>query len=154
MTAPAIILGTFADLKTVKTRSVVQIVVEVPIEQGKQVVDAFGFPQPGAEIPVAVTRFRDDKKPQEPEQKPKRPGTRFADMPPSQQAGMLCNDPVFQTWACKLKPCLLTARNRILRECGIASRKELDSDRNAHIFWGEMLSKFHANTGRTAEERG
>lgn len=53
----AVISGTFSDLKTVKTRGVLQMVIEVPIEKGAAVVKAFGFPQPGAEIPVAVARL-------------------------------------------------------------------------------------------------
>lgn len=59
MDKPAAIAGTFADLKSVKTRSVVQLVIEVPIEQAEAVIRAFGYPQPGHEIPVAVARLLD-----------------------------------------------------------------------------------------------
>lgn len=57
MNSNAIIAGTFADLKTVKTRSVVQMIVEVPIERAEEVVMMFGFPQPGSEVTVAVARL-------------------------------------------------------------------------------------------------
>jgi hypothetical protein len=57
MTDLAAIQGTFADFKTVKSRSVVQIVIEIPIEAGKRAIDILGFPQPGAEIPVALARL-------------------------------------------------------------------------------------------------
>jgi hypothetical protein len=57
MTNLAAIQGTFADFKTVKSRSVVQIVIEIPIEAGKHAIDVLGFPQPGAEIPVALARL-------------------------------------------------------------------------------------------------
>ncbi len=155
MTDPAIILGTFADFKTVKTRSVVQIIVEVPIERGKQVVEAFGFPQPGAEIPVAVTRFVEDAVPVQPEpEKPTRPGRPFADMPPSQQAGMLCTDKEFQKWAAPQSPTEDYARLVILHTCRIDSRRELDCSDAAHGRWDTMLAQFRTNMGQTAEQRG
>jgi len=55
--APIVIEGTFADIKSVRTRSVVQMVIEVPIEHAAEIVSAFGFPQPGEEIHVVVARL-------------------------------------------------------------------------------------------------
>ncbi len=55
----AVIQGTFADMKTVKTRKTLQIVLEVPIEMGEQVVRAFGFPDPSKEVNVAIARLQD-----------------------------------------------------------------------------------------------
>lgn len=46
MTELAAISGTFADFKLIKTRSVAQLVIEIPIEQSKKAIDAFGFPLP------------------------------------------------------------------------------------------------------------
>ena len=154
MTDPSIILGTFADFKTVKTRSVVQVIVEVPIERGKQVVEAFGFPRPGAEVPVAITRVKPDHIVKQEPEKPKRPGRAFASMPPSQQAGIMCNDDVFQKWASPEQPMPLAARRHILVGCGIDSRRELDSNQAAAQCWTGMLSRFRADTGRTTEQRG
>ena len=104
---------------------------------------------------VAFARVGDDGEPveQEPE-KPKRPGRPFADMPPSQQAGMLCNDEGFQRWASRDNPCPDIARALILGTCCIKSRKELDSSGEASFAWDNMLSRFRAETGRTAEQRG
>ena len=119
-----------------------------------EVPDDLALAPLGARYMLGLARIGDDEEPQEPEQKkPKRPGTPFDKMPPSQQAGILCNDPVFQKWANPGNPTAEGARRAVLKECGIASRKELDRDRNAHIFWGEMLAKFRADTGRTAEQR-
>ena len=53
----AAIQGNYSDLKTVKTRSVAQMIIEVPIEQGEEIVRIFGFPRPGQEIPVAIARL-------------------------------------------------------------------------------------------------
>jgi len=75
--------GSYADLKTIKTRSSVQMIVEFPIEAGAEIVRKFGFPQPGEEIPVAIARI-------EPvEEEPRRKS--FA-----QQAKMLAKDDLFK----------------------------------------------------------
>lgn len=58
MSDNAVITGMFADLKTIKTRSSIQIVIEVPVEYGKRVIDVLGFPQPGAEVPVVIARLQ------------------------------------------------------------------------------------------------
>jgi hypothetical protein len=56
--ADAVFQGTYSDWKLVKTRSVVQIVIEVPLEQAQHVYQVLGgMPQPGAEMPVAVARL-------------------------------------------------------------------------------------------------
>lgn len=55
----AVIQGTFADMKTVKTRKTLQIIIECPIELGEQVVKAFGFPDPSKEVNVAIARLND-----------------------------------------------------------------------------------------------
>lgn len=155
MADPAIILGTFADLKTVKTRSVVQLIVEVPIERGKQVVEAFGFPQPGAEVPVAVTRVKDATVAEQSKApKPKRPAERWEEMSPVKQAGIMCNDAAFQRWSCPVDKTFAGTRNRILAHCGIGSRKELNSNPEAAGRWSAMLDQFRADTGRTTEQRG
>ena len=40
------IKGTYADFKTVKSRSVVQMVIEIPIEQSTELVSKCGIPIP------------------------------------------------------------------------------------------------------------
>lgn len=51
---PAVIRGTFSDWRPVKTRGVLQLVIEVPVEQAQHVMDTLGFPMPGEEKFVAV----------------------------------------------------------------------------------------------------
>ncbi|KKK48898.1 hypothetical protein LCGC14_3140520, partial [marine sediment metagenome] len=108
----------------------------------------------------------DDEEPQEPE-KPKRPGRPFADMPPSQQAGMLCNDAAFQKWVVDNHGYVLkqggeqfeyllnptSAREFVLQECAICSRTNLDSNAAAEQRWYALLVQFRADTGRTTEQR-
>jgi hypothetical protein len=142
MTDPAVISGTFADLKIVKTRSVVQIVIEVPIEQGKQIVEAFGFPQPGAEIPVAVARLDE-----QPVKAPKRYSR-------AQKAGILCNDPHFQKWIATQGPYSADeggAKLGVYGLCKIQSRRELNQSLVAETAWDKLVMEFEATTERLAE---
>ena len=142
MTDPAVISGTFADLKIVKTRSVVQMVIEVPIEQGSQIIEAFGFPQPSAEIPVAVARL--DK---QPVKAPKRYSR-------AQMAGILCNDPHFQKWIAT-KGGWTEDQNGAVQGiyslCVIKSRRELDKGGFAADTWDKLVMEFEATTERLAE---
>ena len=82
-----VIQGTYADFKLVKTRSVVQMVIEVPIEQANTLVDMFGIPNAGTESWVAVAALQRD-----PIQKNEE-ATKAV-----QLAGMLCNAPSFGVW--------------------------------------------------------
>lgn len=62
MTAAAF-TGSYSNIKLIRSRSVMQIIVEVPIEQAEAVIAAFGVPQPGHERPVAVALFHSDGTP-------------------------------------------------------------------------------------------
>jgi hypothetical protein len=146
MPAPAAISGTFSDLKTVKSRSVVQLVIEVPIEQGAAVIEAFGFPQPGAEIHVAVARLVAASTTIEHQPKDEKPRRKFSDMPRWQQSGIRCNEPAFWKW-------LIDRHNfgvdtpqeaaEAVREiCGVFSRAELDSQPTAGERWDRMEAEF------------
>lgn len=53
----AVIAGSFADYRLVKSRSVLQVIVEIPIEMQGAAFAALGYPLPGTEIPVAVARL-------------------------------------------------------------------------------------------------
>jgi hypothetical protein len=48
------IQGTYSDFKIIKSRSVAQIIVEVPLEKAEEIVDIFGLPQPEQELWVGV----------------------------------------------------------------------------------------------------
>jgi hypothetical protein len=131
MTDAAVIAGTFADLKTVKTRSVVQMIVEVPIESAGQVVEAFGFPQPGNEVPVAVARLTGTKAPED-------KGRSWDNMPRAQQAGILCADRKFQRWLGVDNE--NTAALRVRTKLEVPSRSDIDA--LAPVEWDAMVSDF------------
>lgn len=138
MSALAGISGTYSDLKLVKTRSVVQIVVEVPIEQAEAVVRAFGIPQPGKEIPVALARL--SERPAEP--KPKKGSL-------AQRAAILCGDPVYQRFLSEqfrnLHVSNPDAAATVTRDmCKVKSRAEFDTDPEAAKRWDAVWGAFQA----------
>lgn len=163
----AAIQGTFADLKSVKTRSVVQMVVEIPIEQAEQIVRAFGFPQPGAEIAVAVARLNPEKAeaalaPPEPPAKPKK---RFHELPLSQQAALRCLDARFRAyldvaafpeWLAVKRggsPEEEWTRRFIYGFCNVQSRAELDTRGSAGSSWMDLNARYEQWTGLATEPR-
>lgn len=138
MTANAVIAGSFADLKTVKSRSVLQMIVEVPIEHGERLVAMFGFPQPGTEIAVAVARLVAETPAPEPQ--PVKERTPWDAMRHSQQAAILCGDIGFQRW---IKADDKEAAAEFVRQhCGVPSRKDLDQDDEAASRWNRLAGMF------------
>ena len=151
------ILGTYADLKIIKTRSVVQIVVEVPLERGKEVTDLFGLPQPNAEVPVVVARMDpeqlapsnvvqiEDHRPDDDDpQKPPRPL--------SQIAAILCNNAVFQKFIEEQsdgwdhRPTSDEAAEWLRANCGIKSRVELNANEVAAQRFKKIRGQYDAWT--------
>ncbi len=147
MTDRAAIAGVFADMKSVKTRSVVQMIVEIPIEQAEAVVQMFGYPKPGAEVPVAVARLKakpsaeivSDDTPTLQKRQPRR----WEDMPPSQAAALACQSLPFRQWLGAT--CAATADEQLKLMLGISSKSELDTDPVAAEMWKAQLSSYRAH---------
>lgn len=142
MTDEAVITGTFADMKLVKTRSAMQLVIEVPIEHGKKVIEAFGLPVPGAEIPVAVARLAAaDIVPQPQKQR----NGKLA-----QRSALLCADPRFLRFIGETCPSIRQPRDAneaadaVRMVCGVKSRAEFDTNDEAAQRWLTLKGKFDA----------
>ena len=119
MSTPAI-RAAFADWRPVKSRAVLQLVLEVPIEQTKLVLDTLGAPIPGTEkwVGVALLNLEAGIPPPACETKEEplpgaageaglpAPSTasasgsrrRFADLPLPQQVALRCQDEQFRRW--------------------------------------------------------
>jgi hypothetical protein len=134
----AAIAGSYSDLKLVKSRSVCQVVVEIPIEQAERFIAAFGMPIPGSEKPVALALL--NAEPKKPEEQVRR---HFAQLPRSQQAALMCNDPAFQKWCGEDAD---GSAAYVRRACIVNSRADLDRD--------ELLFLFRQQSGRMTERRG
>jgi hypothetical protein len=161
----AAIQGTFADLKSVKTRSVVQMVVEIPIEQAERIVSMFGFPQPGAEIAVAVARLDPEKASPSPPEAPAKPKKRFSEYSLAEQAGMRCQDAAFQSWLyvryreqCDGAGLTMESASEIAASvvrwyCGVDSRRDLDNFTAAGGVWEGFNAEFEQWAGLVPEAR-
>lgn len=135
MTAPAAIQADFVDLKFIKGRKVMQVILELPIEAGATFVATFGTPNPSTGTPVALARIQPAAK-AEPERK------QWDDLSLAQQAGILCSDPQFQTWFSV--PTAEAAATKLRIRCNIASRSELDTNRDAARRFREINSGYRA----------
>lgn len=95
MSAPAAMQADYTDLRFVKGRKVIQVVLELPIEAGAQFVSVFGTPNPATSVPVAIARINGNAKPEAPAEKTKRP---WGELSIAQQAGILCGEKRFQVF--------------------------------------------------------
>ena len=122
------ILATFTDLKPIKGRKVVQIVLEAPMEKADEVLAALGgYPQSDNPQWVGVAPI-DPEASQKPQEKPK--GGKLA-----QRAGILCGEGAFRKFMFMKFGKSSTGPDGIavqLRSiCGISSRADLDQDKEA-----------------------
>ena len=123
MTDALVIAGTYADFKFVKTRKVVQVVIEIPSEQSAHALKILGgMPNPAAEQPVAIALLNPSKG----KDTPKSEGQTCVKM-----AHAMCRDTRFQTWVAYQMDGFdrdMTAhdatRKFIIEHCGITSRAD------------------------------
>lgn len=120
-----VLKATYADLKTVKTRSTCQLILELPIEALTDVVALLGAPVPGNEVWVAVARLRLDGTAQPvAELEPPRKTSSLA-----QIAGILCNERAFQQFI-KVKDAD-EAAEYVRAHCRVSSRANIDGNPDA-----------------------
>jgi hypothetical protein len=172
---PAAFSGTYSDLKLVKTRSVAVVHIEIPIEQAAAFVAVFGMPLPGSERPVALALLkaspgstRESAAPYTGDTaggEPANDRTPWTKLPRAKRAGILCNDPRFQTWATdrmeiEIKPESWpgepkeSAAMYIRWRCGVKSRSDLDDTDAIATRFDLMESLYRVETGQLAEVRG
>lgn len=124
--------ATYADWKLVKSRKVVQIVLEVPMEASDAAYQLLGgMPNPAAETWVGVAKLA-NKPEAEPDQKGRR---RWSDLSVGEQAGIRCNEADFQRFvdANNASEAAAALRERF----NVASRKDIPRDR-----WEEFETEY------------
>jgi hypothetical protein len=160
---PSAFRATFADLKVIKTRQCVQIILEVPTEQFDAAYEVLGgLPNPAAERWFAVAALAQDSKPasERPQavvlDKPQLGGKRsWNDLPPAQQAGIRCEEPMFIAFlkeerATDWRETSTSAdeRNRAAESvrlaCGVPSRSELNTNQKARVIWHQLNDQYEA----------
>lgn len=139
MNDAAVISGTLSDVKTVKTRKVAQVVIEVPMEQLKSVYDALGYDLSGNTW-VALARLQGEPK-ASPEKPPKAPRN-WTDVSRSQQAGIRCNEERFWEY-CDAQDAE-DAAAYVRAKCNVQSRSELDRDIAAGDRWDRLEGSYQA----------
>jgi hypothetical protein len=130
-----VLKATYADLKTVKTRSTCQVILELPIEALTEVVALLGAPLPGGEVWVAIARLKDA--PQIEAEANQEPDTDIGeiDKPPrplSQVAAILCTIQTFRRFLSERFKRTISGEDEaaaLVRDiCRVKSRRELDTD--------------------------
>lgn len=123
-----VLKATYADLKTVKTRGVCQIILEMPIEGMADAFGLLGAPVPGNEVWVAVARLR-------PEATIAENATVAEITPPrkaasqAQLAGILCNEGAFQKFIGAADADAAAEYVRV--HCRVSSRANIDGNADA-----------------------
>ena len=154
-----VLQGTYADFKIVKTRGCAQMVIEVPLERASKIIEGFGLPAPGEEVPVAVARLHDSApapdgsggEPSIPSSAARPGGDSIvggqAERSPislAQMAGILAKDPAFQKWA--LMDNADQAAVHIRLYCGVDSRSEIKEGTGAAYLFHQLKGSFEAET--------
>jgi hypothetical protein len=142
MSAPAIFEATYSDMKIVRSRKVMQVIVEMPIENGQKFVSAFGMPSPGEETWVALARL-DPKAKDKPAPKESK---RWDQMSSAQQAGIRCAEKSFQAFIADRRgsPCLSAddAADFVRGFCGVESRASIDGTIGASASWRALDGEY------------
>ena len=142
------VLGCFSDFRLIRSRSVAQIIVEVPIEAADEALKALaGFPMPGTERWVGVALAPKDRKEEPKPEKVKNIRT-FSELPYSAQAGIRCGDVRFQMFLSETAnppfPAAMDAADEVRRRCNVTSRAEFDSQALAGERWRQLEAQYQA----------
>ena len=150
MSAPRAIQGDFADIRTVKSRSVVQVVIELPIEDGESIIRMLGFPQPSKPVRVALARLAEpsqiEAKAQPAANSNGREHGPWASLTPTLQSVLRCQTPAFWTFLreegesnCNSED---EAATYVRAICGVNSRSSLTG--KAATKWLALDSRYQA----------
>jgi hypothetical protein len=153
---PTAFKATYSDWKLVKTRGVVQIVFEVPLAEADDAYELLGgMPIIAKErwFGIAAIKSPEEKEaPAKPRQSnppsPHPDGAKrdWRDLPPAQQAGIRCEEPVFAAFLKETRKDdwheTQDAADCVRLICGVESRSELGTNQRARIIWHQLDSAF------------
>lgn len=165
--ATAAFQATYSDWKLIRTRKVVQIVFEIPVEQSGLAYEVLGgMPRPDSEVWCAIARLKQQKEsaaePRPSSHAPHATGGAHSkgwhELSPSQQAGVLSNEHPFylfiynhprtpkelQAFA-DAAATMNESCARIIRSlCGVKSRSDLNTNNEAAMKWRVIVSDYRA----------
>lgn len=153
--AHAAFQATYSDWRLIKTRKVVQIVFEVPVEQAGLAYEVLdGMPNFGSEVWCAIARLKTQEatQPRPSGQHPSKAGgahKSWHEMPAAQQAGILCDDRSFQNFlrqnereAWKISGG--DAASIVRNHCLVQSRADILPGTTAERAWRELVLDYRA----------
>jgi len=153
------IRAAFADMKIVKTRQVVQLILELPLADFDQAYEVLGgLPNPANERWFAIAAIKEvmpdpqsqhdskpDARPEPKQDKPARArhGVRpWRDLLPSSQAAIRCEEAAFTHFLREARPDdwheTQDTADCVRLICGVASRGELNSNHAARVIWHQL----------------
>ncbi|MDB5531568.1 MAG: Bcep22 gp19 [Devosia sp.] len=146
MTDAAIIQATYSEWKMVKTRKVLVLSFEVPLEAQAAVQAALGTPMPDAETWVAIARLRPEAtvaeiatvEPPAIEHQPEPPLRKPAKL--AQLAGIMCNEGAFLRFSGSKNAD--EAANWLRGHCNVVSRADLDTNEDAAITFRRIKAEY------------
>ena len=169
MSEPAAFKAEYADWKLIKSRRVVQIVLEIPLEEANAAHTILGgMPNPAESLWLGVARIdpragaeptiRDRVPSGIPDTEASRPNSEFdsrdgghpkkswSSMSPAQQAGMRCEKPLFQQFLSeKLKRSVVSAEEAaeaVRRFCVVSSRSDIKPHQLSGRLWKQLDDEF------------
>lgn len=156
--------ATYSDLRIVKGRKMVQIVLEVNQESADAALAVLGgLPRPDSPVWVGVARLN-HKAAVEPPQAEEKPKRRFDELPLPQQAALLCQDERFQEWMLNRATGNLSwsdgedrevsTANWLRQECRVKSRADIIDGTDSGESFRYLLFRYREQTGQLAEVRG
>lgn len=144
MSDAAAIKATFTDYKRIKSRKVMQIVFEVPLETWSRDYSVLGEPEIETSQWFAIARMDGAK---EPAPTPEKQGSNLA-----ANAALTLREGSFQRFAWQLQPIeyrpaspsLEIAESYVKGRLGIKSKSELNTDPRAAAMWRELRADYEA----------
>ena len=149
--------ATYSDWKLIKTRGVVQVVMEVPLADADAAYDVLGgMPVHGKERWFGIAALKSpaeeaSAKPRQETGSQSPPGgakRKWRDLDPTTQAGMNCNEPSFVAFLKESRPDdwheASDAADCVRMICGVTSRKDLSTNQRARIIWHQLDTAYQA----------
>jgi hypothetical protein len=133
----------YADWKLIKTRSVIQVVMEIPLQDADAAYEVLGgMPAPSQERWFGIAALKGGSPP---------PSSRrdWRDLSPQQQAGMRCEEAVFMSFLKENHPdnwreALADSAECVRLICGVKSRSELATNHKARVIWKQLDDEYQA----------
>lgn len=76
---------------------------------------------------------------------------RLSDLPPSQQAGILCNQPTFDAFVLDRDAECPNAATYVREQCRVTTRRQLDTDPTAAERWQRLVTEYDAWRGKLGQ---